>query len=309
MNSKFAWLVRRELWEARIVWIVPVLLAVLVIVSAILSAFVSHGIDINGIDAEKVADMSGAAGGAKVDRIVGVALAMIAGLFYFATVFTQFFYAIDTLYGDRRDRSVLFWKSMPITDAETVLSKLFVASVIMPLVAAAAAVVVQVAVFAVASVKVAPISTLQGHLWNPGTWGDGLLFDLYVVYAGILWNVPVIAFSLLVSAWARRAPIAFAGFLPLAVALAEFIVFRTGHVWHVMQSRSFGLFTHIDRVGASRGAGFMMDGDRLDPAGGPGAVMHPFVFLATPEVWGGIAVGAALIAATVWLRRYRDETT
>ena len=269
MNNKFVWLVRRELWEARIVWIVPALLAALVIVSAIVSAIASHGIDINGIEADKIAAMGGATGGARVDRFVGVVLGVIAGLFYFATLCTQFFYAIDTLYGDRRDRSVLFWKSMPITDAETVLSKLFVVSVVMPVVAAAAALVAQVGVFAVASAKLAPLSMLQGHLWSAGAWGDGLLFDVYVLYAGILWNLPVIAFSLLVSAWATRAPMAYASFLPLAVALAEAIVFRSGHVWHLLGSRTVGLFTQIDRIGASQGAGFVMNGDVIDPSGGP----------------------------------------
>jgi ABC-2 type transport system permease protein len=309
MNNKFVWLVRRELWEARIVWIVPALLAAIVVVGAILSAFVSHGIDVNGIDADQIAAMNGATGGDKVDRIVGVALGVIAGLFYFATVFTQFFYAIDTLYGDRRDRSVLFWKSMPITDAETVLSKLFVASVIMPVVAAAAALVVQVAVFAVASAKLAPLSMLQGHLWSVSNWGEGLAFDVYVIYAGILWNVPVIAFSLLVSAWATRAPTAYAVFLPPAIGIAEYIVFRTSHLWHLMKFRTFGMFTQIDQIGASQGFGFLTGGDVIDPSGGPRTVMHPLLFLATPEVWGGVLVGAALIGATIWLRRYRDETT
>src|SRR5206468_10746510 len=53
------------------------------------------------------------------------------------------FYCLDALYGERRDRSILFWKSLPVSDVMAVLSKLAIPIVILPLLSFAVTVATQ----------------------------------------------------------------------------------------------------------------------------------------------------------------------
>ena len=64
-----------------------------------------------------------------------LAYAMVTAIIFLVMGTVGFFYCIDALYADRADRSVLFWKSLPLSDAETVLSKFATAAVLIPLVA------------------------------------------------------------------------------------------------------------------------------------------------------------------------------
>ena len=42
------------------------------------------------------------------------------------------FYCLDALHGERRDRSILFWKSLPVSDLTTVLAKASVPCRVLP---------------------------------------------------------------------------------------------------------------------------------------------------------------------------------
>src|SRR5712671_4468442 len=118
-------------------------------------------------------------------------LAGVAVPFLIMVTFTQFFYSIDALYGERRDRSVLFWKSLPVSDTETVLSKLSVAALVMPAVAAAGMFVAQIGVCAAAAVKLAAVPDIQAHLWNPAVWFNVLALDAYLAATCTLWYAPL----------------------------------------------------------------------------------------------------------------------
>src|SRR5437867_8784109 len=62
-------------------------------------------------------------------------------------IFTAFivgvFYCLDSLHGERRDRSILFWKSLPVSDLTTLLSKVTIPLAVLPLVTFAIVVVTQ----------------------------------------------------------------------------------------------------------------------------------------------------------------------
>lgn len=306
--NKFLWLVRRELWEARVVWMAPVIVAVIVIGGSIGAATFSHNFDINGMDAASLAKMNEAIRADRIDSVLAVGISGVILPFYIALFFTQFFYAIDAIYGERRDRSILFFKSLPVSDPEAVLSKLVVASVIMPAATALAAFAGQLGVCAVLSLKVGSSLGLQAHLWSPSMWGDALALNGYVLLAEMLWSLPVVGYSFVVSAWARRAPIGIAVLVPFGLTLAEWIVLHTRHVLDTVLGQAFGLFNVAFRGHTTNGFGFVLDKNTFDTAHAARELVMRSEFLVSAELWTAVAVGVALITASVAVRRYRDAT-
>jgi ABC-2 type transport system permease protein len=307
--NKFLWLVRRELWEARTVWVAPAVVAAIMIGGALLGSIGAGSIHVEGISAEDLATTHPQLTPAKIDALAGVALASIAVPFLITVMFTQFFYAVDALYGERRDRSILFWKSLPVSDLETVLAKLCVAAAVMPAAAAAAAIATQFLVFLIVGAKLSSLAILAGHLWDPVTWGGALAVDGYVLLTGILWYLPFPAFGLLVSAWAPRSPVMYASLAPLALMLAERVALGTRHVREFVYDRTVGLFAHAFSHGAGPGSvRFTVDEDTVEVPRTLFAAIQPLKFLGSPGLWVGLALSAAFVVAAVWLRRYRDAS-
>ena len=307
MNT-FRQLVRRELWEARSVWVAPALLAAILIVGTLIGALWTGSVSLDGLGPDQAMKLHEKMTPEHLDGIASLALGFVFALFFLLVMFTQFFYAIDSLYGERRDRAILFWKSLPVSDAQTVLSKLFVASVVMPLVAVAIALATQFALFAIAGAKLASIDLLHGHLWTPSLWGGSVVFMIYITVAGMLWYLPVIGWCLLVSAWAPKSPVMYATLPPLGVVLLELIAFRTHYVWSacVDHFKLFGLLSHA--LGGRAVNNVVIDDEHFQIPRSMAEAMRPLDFFSSPEVWLGVAVGVALIAGAIWVRRTRDET-
>ena len=308
--NKFGWLVRRELWEARSVWVAPAMLAAILVVCTLLSALLTGTISLEGLPPDKAAKLHQKLTPENLDGIAALTLGAIAAVFLILVMFTQFLYAVDALYGERRDRSILFWKSMPVSDAETVLSKLFVAAVVMPAVAAGVAVVTQLVLFSIGSAKLSSLEFLQGHLWTPSLWGGSILVTAYLVLASALWCLPVLGWCLLVSVWAPRSPLMYATLPPFGAMLGEWLMFRTHHLWTVCLERLnlFGLLAHALGGRTPGHFGLVVDDDHMEVPRSLVETMRPGQFLSSPDVWLGVVVGAALVAAAIALRRRRDET-
>ena len=306
--NRFLWLIRREIWEARVVWIAPAICAAIVVGFTLIGAIWTHHVQF-GMDGTELSDLNSQLTPAKLDVIVSLPLAALAFPFLIMVALVQFFYSIDTLYGERRDRSVLFWKSLPISDTETVLSKLAVAAVVMPAAAAAGLFVAQLGVCVISAIKFAWVPGVESHFWNPVVWANLISFDLYLAVTSMLWYVPMIAFYLLVSSLAPRSPFGFAVLIPLGAMLAEWIVFRTVYISQMLRIYSpLGLVQHALGMQGAHGLGFVINKNDVDLPKSLFSIMKPLDFLATPELWVGLVVGAVFIAGAVWARRYRDAT-
>jgi ABC-2 type transport system permease protein len=309
LNAPFAWLVRREAWETKAIWIAPAICGAVLIFSTLLGGLQIGDLRIHTANDPAMVAKFAEIGADGVARLAGLLLLLIALPFYVTMAFTQFFYAMDALYSDRKDRSILFWKSLPVSDAETVLSKVFTAAVLIPAAAFVAAVIGQLVVYAVLAVKLAGTDLpITQYMWQPATWLPAIGTTLYGTIAVMIWSLPVVGWLLLVSALAPRSPFLWASLPPLAVMLAEKVAFGTDRFANVLGDRMFGVlsatFSGIDQTGFVVRIG---DKGQLPPS--VGAMVQPIEFLSNPAVWGGVIVGALLIAATVWARRYRDETT
>jgi ABC-2 type transport system permease protein len=282
MND-FIWLVRREFWENKAIWVLPASIGALMVVA--------------GLFGKVEIAMLGAS--APQSAMAGVLFLLAIGIvFWVAMSIYTVWYLLDCLYADRRDRSVLFFKSLPLSDSVTVFSKLFVALVAIPLVYLAAADIAALLMALVISAR----AHLDGYaLWRPQLWAQQQVLWLYVIATGILWYLPVVGWLVLVSAWAKRAVILQAVLPPLAIVLAERLFLGTHASALLFRDRllggSYAAFHHPIDWSAREG--------RLTPE--VWQLPDPLRFLSSADVWIGVVVGAACIAGAVQLRKRRTD--
>jgi len=278
------WSVRRELWENRSIYIAPLIVA----------AFEVFGFAISTIGLadrrRAVLLLDAAHQQAAIEQPYDLAAMMMIFIVFIVGVF----YCLDALHGERRDRSILFWKSLPVSDLTTVLSKVTIPLVVLPLIAFAIVVCVQVIMLLQTSV------VLIFHGVNPGTtWAHVPVFQnwlvlLYGLAAIALWHAPIYGWLLLVSGWARRATFLWAVLPIIAIGIFERITFGTSY---------FGAFVKHRLMGFGPGA-FDFHG-RANPTIDSLAQLTPGRYLSSPGLWLGLVFAAAFLAAAVRLRRYR----
>jgi ABC-2 type transport system permease protein len=294
----FFWSVRRELWENRSLLIAPLVPGGIALLGLIwIAIFSSH--DVQGL-AEVPPELQG--------RAATAAYGVIAWATTVVMNIAVFFYLLDALQGERKDRSVLFWKSMPVSDTTTVLSKLFTALVVSGAIVVAVAIAAQILILLLASV----ILMIGGA--NPAPmWGSSQLLQMTVaiIYWQIavsLWYAPVAAWLLLVSAWAKRATILWAALTPLAVVVFERVAIRTHYVQDMIASRLGDPVLQRFQTYA-RGAELTIRSEGVNAHGFPDRVfdgLDPVGFFSNPWLWVGLVVAAGLVAAAIWMRRYRE---
>ena len=270
------WSVRRELWENRSIYVAP-----LAVASVALFAFTLSSIA--GIW-EKPLSLNPAQPQAPYD--------MAAGLMMLTGIVVSVFYCLDALHGERRDRSILFWKSLPVSDATTVLAKASIPLVILPLLTFAITVAMQWLMLLISSAVVLASGMSVTALWtNLSFLRMSLLLLYHLLTAHALWPFPVYCWLLLVSGWARRATFLWAALPLIAIAGVEQIMFHTWHFARLVGSRLIG-----DTETIAAGGMFPT---------GPMTHITPGIFLTTPGLWIGFAIAVALLAAAVRLRRYQ----
>ena len=120
----FYWSVRRELWENRSIYIAPIAAGCLGFFGFIISAI---GLPERRRAVLLLQDIE------QQRQRIEAPYDMVAMMLMFTSFIVGVFYCLDALHGERRDRSILFWKSLPVSDLTTVLSKLSIPLVVLPL--------------------------------------------------------------------------------------------------------------------------------------------------------------------------------
>jgi ABC-2 type transport system permease protein len=216
-------------------------------------------------------------------------------------------YLLDCLYGDRKDRSVLFWKSLPISDTTTVLSKLLVALIVIPLVYFVAADITTLLAAFILSVRSS--GALGGAMWHGDLWLQLQILWLYVIVTTAIWFLPVAGWLMVISAWAKRAVMLWSILPPLALYLGEHLFMRTHFIATQLADRLMGYGPRAFHTGAD--SNFWMtttfDNDQITTPSSLWALLNPAGFFSSPQTWIGAAVGAALVVAAIQLRLRRTE--
>ena len=274
----FYWSVRRELWEHRSIYLGPAIAAGVVLFGFILAslrtAHVQMGMNFDG--------------GGRPAILSALPYVIVAGVVLGTAVLVAFAYCLGALNTERKDRSILFWKSLPVSDVTTVLSKATVPIVIIPL--------VSFVVILASELVVVTLGALAN--FHPTGMSSGDIFNFVasaIVYGTVvlgLWYAPIYGWLLLISAWAKRGAFLWAILPPIALCVLEGIIFHTKYVADMLGMRLNGGFA----------AAFAMSApDGVDRMGMPHITREQF--FTSPDLWVGLLVAAGFIAAAVWLRR------
>jgi ABC-2 type transport system permease protein len=283
------WSVRRELWENRSIYVAPLAAAAVYLLGILISLiWLPRSMrELAALDPTH-------------QRVALATPYSHAAMLLMATAFiVGIFYCVDALYSERRDRSILFWKSLPVSDLTTVIAKASIPLVVLPLLAFTITVTLQLIMRLLSTAVLLVSGAGAATLWTKLPLFQMELVLLYGLTVLALWHAPIYGWMLLVSGWARRATFLWAVLPPLAIALFERIAFHTSYFGLLLRDRLFGFaegaFDLKDKSGVPVDAHFM-----------PLAQLAPGRFLSSPGLWIGLAFAAACIAAAVRLRRYRE---
>jgi ABC-2 type transport system permease protein len=277
------WCIRRELWENRSIYIAPLAAAAVYLFGFQLSLFkLPHRMreDLKMDAARQAYEF------ARPYHFIALMILVTAFI-------VGFFYGLDALYSERRDRSMLFWKSLPVSDVTTVLSKASIPMVVLPLISFAIIVVSQILMLLLSSVALGAAGMSASPLWTQLRLFQMDLVLLYGLIVLALWHAPIYGWLLLISVWAKRSTFLWAVFPLVGVCILEKMVFRSAHFAHLLMYRLGGSFaTAFD----------MSQGGSLMPL----AVATPGKFLSSPGLWIGLVFAAFFLATAIRLRRYRE---
>jgi ABC-2 type transport system permease protein len=277
------WSVLRELWENKSIYIAPSIVAAVILFGALISSGHLPERRRNAMLLDEA------------HRRVAIDLPydIVAGMLIITAFIVGFFYCLDALYGERRDRSILFWKSLPVSDLTTVLSKASVPLLVLPLIAFGIIVVTQFMMLLISTAVLMP-SGLAGTSWANFKLFQQSVIMLYTLIVIALWHAPVYGWALLISGIVRRATFLWAVIPPFAIAIFEKITFNTSYFSSMLKNRLLGAGdTAFDLQ--------MHHSISIDSL----AQLTPGKFLATPGLWLGLIFAAAFIIVAVRLRRYR----
>ena len=317
------WLVTREFWEHKgaIFWAPIVVASAIVlfiggsIVYAISMGKFGGAITINGRDTNMTMVFN-TLSPQDQENFVNIMttgyLAAAAPLYIMLSV-VIFFYCLNAMFEERRDRSILFWKSLPVSDQQTVLSKVATALLVAPMITIAVATFASMLILLITcafmgfngvNVFGAVLGSSQVYL------GPLQILGLLPVYA--LWALPTVGWLLMVSAWAKSKVFLWAVGTPVIVILivkwAEKLVGSEMNVdWFIQNVVARGL------LGLLPGAWFgfeqvhpelLTNGRAMDFGN---VFAQSWMTLAAPSVWIGAIAGGLMIFAAMRLRRWKDE--
>jgi ABC-2 type transport system permease protein len=285
----FYWSVRRELWEYRSAYIAPLAVAGIAL----------FGFLIRIVSLPHTVRASSTLPPLQAYFELAKPYASAAASVAFAGLIVSVFYSLGALNNERRDRSILFWKSLPVSDLITVLSKAFVALVVLPVIVFVIATATTLVMLVLGSAIVAANGVNPAALWSHWPILKMSLVLIYSLAVTALWYSPIYGWLLFVSGWARRVPFLWAVLPPLGVCILEKIAFDTSYIGSVLIYRLTGAFTE----------GFDMPahGDKIKMID-PLAILAPAKFLGSLGLWSGLLIAAGFLAAAIWLRRYREPS-
>jgi ABC-2 type transport system permease protein len=292
-----ATLIRREFWEHRSLWIAPLIVAALLVLTA-------FPIQIGDLNFEGAPNFGDAA-----NRIGAFTLMIWIHTVpqYLVMSIVASFYLMDCLYTERKDRSILFWKSLPVSDATTVLSKFLVGLVVLPLGVYVLAAISGVLFLAAWSMRVASHGLPDIAVgWNTVAWlkVEGLM--LYGVVVCILWFAPVAATLVLISAWVRKNVFLWTTLPPVIAIIVEKVGFGTRHIAQLLGYRTF--YGVWDVLGINPTPPEEVHNGRVVSLANLFDNVEMGKAFLNIDLWLGLAVAAALLVAAIRIRRYRDDT-
>lgn len=302
-------LVRKEFWEHKgsLLWVpagLSALLIVLFIWAVVKTAFVigeSPTISLSDMQFDMAEFNQEFSKISPEKREMGARMGLtgIRAPFDFVLLLVTFFYFLSCMHDERKDRSIYFWRSMPVSDWQSTLTKVFTGVVAYPVVILASAAAVHVIVMAVATIAAWTLEISAWEtLWIPASLPAFWFQSLIGYWAMMLWAAPLIMFLLLLGAATKR-PLLFALLFPLLLMLVEKLLFDSHHFGSWLGNRFEGIgvllwtdMSHMAQsepmwpnVGYSQGAELLGNG----------------------QFWVGLVLAGILLSGAVYARKRLQE--
>jgi len=319
------WLLRREFWEHKgaFFW-AP--LAVSAILSLLIATLLGFGGAANNINASYNAhDAQGATVSiaahlgdeqkAQLADIMSRSYMFVSAPIFLTLSFIVFFYCLGALYDERRDRSILFWKSLPISDSMTVMSKLAMAAFVVPLITIIMATATSLLVLLMFCITLTfkGVNMFAPLFTTPTVYLTPLhIVSLLPVY--VLWALPTMGWLMMVSSWARSKAFLWAVGVPL---LSVMMLYWVARMFHLQWDIAWYAKNVIARIllGVLPGVWFPFTGVERGQLVAPDQISigmsaistQSWATLSNPELWIGVAAGAAMIYVAIRMRRWREE--
>ena len=317
-------LLKREYWEHRggFLW-TPVWMTGVILIFTVLGILSAEVLGSNahvhvGFSLDELRNNISANDMIQAGNALDMAQLVFGGLACVGVFFVLFFYLLGALYDDRRDRSVLFWKSLPVSDTATVVSKALSAMLVAPIIAFAIATIAYV-VFLFLVVIWAGAHGLNAFPALLAAHPLGMLWRLVLsIPINAMWALPAVGWLLFWSAYVRSKPFLWAVLIPLFALIANWWLGKLGaphftgdlNLAAILGRLLFSV-APFSWLGSS-GSGVLgnhvkmgVDDNHVVSSFDPS---HVYSLLAEPNIWLGAVAGVALLVAAIWFRQRRIET-
>lgn len=329
MNT-FKWLLKREYWEHRggFFW-APLITGAIFILLTTMAVIAGESmrratdeggtvLKMNGVEISKLTQTMSPGDIAEMGSGLDLSTLLASTWPFLVLAFVVFFYCLGALFDERKDRSILFWKSLPMSDQQTVLSKVFSALVVAPVIATVAAIATSLGFLLILSGYV----LFQGG--NPLTmiWGPASPLTVAFNIAAALpvfavWALPTVGWLLLVSAWSKSKPFLWALLVPLFAGVLvswfdvmEMLGMKASWFWtNIVGRMLLGTFNGMDMIYREANNPSVQN---FSPEGPQDIValfsaQNSWSAFTHLDIWVGAAAGVAMILAAVHFRRTRDD--
>ncbi len=313
MMKRYSALIKRELVEHRrsVLYAAPIMAGVMFLL--MLAGGVWNGIfqvDSQNFSAQALSAVI-AKGGAQALTLFHQGWMLLTFMLFHAVAgVIMFAYALSCLFDERKDRSTLFWRSLPVRDWETVAAKSFTLLVVIPLIFMLTLMLLQILLVLLLTVLcwARGLSAVE-LVFNVIPFAKGQLWQLASQVLTSLWVMPVFAWCLFCSSYAKQRPFLFATLIPGAL-MAMLAVLNFNNL--------IGTFRGTGPAGMLRSQTFDRALSAITPSLGvnvkfdtiqkSGLEFGPlFDRLLSLPMLLGLIVGIALLAATAYVRRYRED--
>jgi ABC-2 type transport system permease protein len=280
------WSVRREIWENRSIYLAPIIVAIVGLIGYLLRIGSLPERRRAASLLDPVAQRAAIAMPYEFAAMAIMLTAIIVGVFY----------SLDALYGERRDRSILFWKSLPVSDLTVVLSKAAMPLIVLPVVTFAIIIGTQLIMLLVSSAVLAINGVSPASTWDnfPFFTQSGLV--AYGIAVATLWHAPIYGWLLLVSGWVRRAAFLWAVMPVIMLGVLGKLLLNPGRFYPMVRDRLIGWAPRAFDFNVRETMTF----DSM-------VQITPMRFLSAPGLWIGLAFFVAFLFAAIRVRRYRSS--
>jgi len=306
VGKSFKALVKREYWEHKgAIFYTPAIMAAIFAGLMLLGTITGNNVSVNGHDSfdymeylpqavEQFENLD------EQERSNGVQIGLNAPMvmFGFVMLIISLFYCLGALYDERKDRSILFWKSLPISDTTTVLSKFVAVCFLIPLFYFGVLAVFQLFLLLFATV-VAWFGGSSGvTIWTSSNLFGVLFNGLFSLIITSLWLAPLWGWLMLASSWAKKVAFLW-GTLPIfMISVAEGMIFHSSSFIEMVGERIADGFAILNS-----NMHYLVGADMFDIH-----VMRWYEVFSSMEFWAGLFVTAVFLAGAVFTRRHRDES-